>query len=74
MSERLLRRFAIGDRVRASMRVVFVIEEVEIDEGALGTIKQTKIHGCDPLYGVEWDSLPGRLIATSCDCFDPVPS
>jgi hypothetical protein len=51
--DRLLRRYAPGDRVRAVETIIYGTGE-EVAEGTLGFIQQTNVHGCTPLVTVAW--------------------
>lgn len=52
--ERLMRRYATGDRVRAVETLVYASGEVVV-EGTVGRVQQVGVHGCTPLVTVAWD-------------------
>lgn len=54
---RLLRRYRIGERVRAIETIIYGTGE-EVPEGTVGRIQQTNVHGCTPLVTVAWAEIP----------------
>lgn len=69
--KRLLRTFAPGERIRASLDIYFAVSDFEVKEGALGVVIETRLVG---VAVVVWDEHPDVCVATSVDNIDSVPS
>ncbi|MGH8748807.1 MAG: hypothetical protein ACREU5_06845 [Burkholderiales bacterium] len=72
--KRLLRKFKPGTRVRATVRIVYAMMILEIEEGHRGTVVNTvapnEVAG---MSVVHWDGISGAW-ATINDAIDELPS
>ena len=71
--ERLLQKFEPGQRVRAVCGIFYAQSGRSVDKGALGTVKDTRVAGCDPLVTVAWDDQPSPVETTSVENLEPEP-
>lgn len=55
---RLLRRYRLGERVRAVETIVYGTGE-EVPEGSVGFVQKTHVFGCTPLVTVAWEGRGG---------------
>jgi hypothetical protein len=68
---RLLRKYQLGERVRATETIVYGTGE-EVPEGTIGRVQQTHVHGCTPLMTVAWEGIPPVTHPVSAESLDPV--
>jgi hypothetical protein len=76
--ERLMRRYAPGDRVRAVEHIFYGTGEA-VAEGTVGFVQRTNVHGCTPLVTVNWvgrggDGQPPSILhPCSVESLEPAP-
>jgi len=77
---RMFEEYMPGERVRAVCTIVDAMSETEIAEGTIGLVREAGVHGCSPLFAVQWlpaggpdrSSLPTQAIVTSAENLEPV--
>ena len=68
---RLLRQYRPGERVRAVETIVYGTGE-QVDEGTVGHVQRTHVHGCTPLVTVEWEGHGGAVFGEPPPITHPV--